>query len=77
MTDPARLERRRRPGAESASACTLRIARGLGLRGWVANESSGRVRVAGPRDDLLRLLAALRAGPPAAFVERVDEHGCR
>jgi acylphosphatase len=51
-----------------------RAARGLGLRGWVANESSNRVRFVaeGPRADLERLLAAAQAGPPAAYVERVD-----
>lgn len=51
-----------------------RIARELDLRGWVANESSDRVRfvVEGPRASLERLLAAAREGPPAASVERVD-----
>ena len=54
---------------------TLRVARELGLRGWVANESGGQVRVVaeGPADRLGELIQALRAGPPAAFVERVDE----
>lgn len=53
----------------------LGVARGLGLRGWVANEASDRVRVAaeGPREALDRLLDALRVGPPAAYVERVVE----
>lgn len=55
---------------------TLRVASGLGLAGWVANESSGRVRVVaeGPRDILDSLLSALRTGPPGALVERVDEN---
>lgn len=54
---------------------TLRAARDLGLRGWVANEAGGRVRVVaeGPPDRLHRLVQALRSGPPAALVERVDE----
>ena len=54
---------------------TLRAASGLGLAGWVANEPSGRVRVVaeGDRGDLEKLLAALRNGPPGAFVDRVDE----
>ena len=54
---------------------TLRIARGLGLRGWVANESGSRVRVVaeGPADRLGELIQSLREGPPAALVERVDE----
>jgi acylphosphatase len=52
----------------------LREARGLGLRGWVANESHSRVRCVaeGPEADLDRLLGRLRDGPPAAAVERVD-----
>ena len=50
-------------------------ARSLELRGWVANEPGGRVRVVaeGPLDDLRRLARALRSGPPAAIVDRVDE----
>ena len=53
----------------------LGVARGLGLHGWVANERGGRVRVVaeGPADRLRSLIQALRAGPPAALVERVDE----
>jgi acylphosphatase len=52
----------------------LRAARGLDLHGWVANESSGRVRCVaeGPRSALENLLDALREGPPAASVARVD-----
>lgn len=53
---------------------TRRVASGLGLDGWVANEGSGRVRIVaeGPRSGLERLLEALRDGPPGAFVGRVD-----
>ena len=52
-----------------------RSARDLGLKGWVANEPSGRLRCVaeGPPDDLRRLLETLRLGPPGAVVERVDE----
>jgi acylphosphatase len=52
----------------------LRAARGLDLHGWVANESSGRVRCVaeGPRSALETLLDALREGPPGASVARVD-----
>jgi acylphosphatase len=52
----------------------VREARSLGLRGWVANESHDRVRTIaeGPSTDLERLLERLRAGPPAASVDRVD-----
>ena len=46
----------------------------LGLGGWVANESSGRVRCVaeGPRADLESLLDDLREGPSGAWVERVE-----
>lgn len=46
----------------------------LHLRGWVANDPSGAVSVLaeGPRDSLDVLLEALRDGPPAARVDRVD-----
>ena len=52
----------------------LRLARAAALQGWVANEPGGRVRVVaeGPLPDLERLLEAVRGGPPAALVERVD-----
>jgi acylphosphatase len=51
----------------------VRQAMALGLVGWVANTPAGGVDVVaeGPRDDLERLLQALRVGPPAALVERV------
>jgi len=54
---------------------TRRLANGLGVRGWVANEPSGAVRVVaeGPRAALERMLDGLRDGPPGAFVERIDE----
>jgi acylphosphatase len=47
----------------------------LGLVGWVANEAGGAVRtvVEGPEPRLLELLGALRAGPPAARVDDVEE----
>jgi acylphosphatase len=47
----------------------------LGLAGYVRNASGGRaveVVAEGPRSDLERLLAALRRGPPMAYVEGVD-----
>jgi acylphosphatase len=51
------------------------VARRLALVGWVTNEAGGTVHCVaeGPRDDLERLLAALRSGPRGAVVERVDE----
>lgn len=53
----------------------LRVARELGLRGWVANESGGRVRVIaeGEPAALHELVQALSVGPPAALVDRVEE----
>jgi acylphosphatase len=55
-------------------AYVRRAARELGLTGWVANEPANRVHCVaeGPRTDLERLLAALRQGPPAAFVDDVQ-----
>jgi acylphosphatase len=53
----------------------LRVAAGLGLSGWVANEADGSVRTVaeGPRSGLERLLEKLREGPPGARVESVSE----
>ncbi|WP_457651563.1 acylphosphatase [Rhodocaloribacter sp.] len=49
-------------------------ARRLGLTGWVRNERDGSVAVVaeGPRPALESLLDALREGPPAARVERIE-----
>jgi acylphosphatase len=57
-------------------AFVLDTARGLGLNGWVRNEPDGAVRCVaeGPLDRLERLEAALRLGPPAARVDRLDVH---
>lgn len=51
-----------------------REARGLGLTGWVANERDGTVRTVaeGPERSLDAFEAALRSGPPGAWVERVS-----
>ena len=51
-----------------------RSASRLGLTGWVANESSSRVRCVaeGQRASLERLLEDLRDGPRGARVDRVD-----
>jgi acylphosphatase len=76
MTDHARLEAvvHGRVHGVGFRVFIRRICRELGLRGWVANEGSDRVRfvVEGPRADLDRLLAAAEQGPPSAYVERVD-----
>jgi len=53
----------------------VRIADGLDLQGWVANERDGSVRCVaeGPRPALEGLLEALRDGPAGARVDAVDE----
>lgn len=50
-------------------------ARALGVSGWVANDAAGSVRIVaeGSEDRLLRLLAAVREGPPGARIDRADE----
>ena len=55
-------------------AYTCRHALGLDLRGYVRNSWDGTVEVVaeGSRKALESLLAFLRAGPPSAWVERVD-----
>ncbi len=51
----------------------LDVARGLDLRGWVANDLDGSVRCVaeGDRPDLEALLEALGRGPLNARVDRV------
>jgi acylphosphatase len=53
----------------------LGLAARTSLKGWVANEPDGSVKVVaeGQRPALETLIAALRQGPPGARVERVDE----
>ena len=52
----------------------LRIAGRRGLTGWVANQPDGSVRCVGEGapDELDRVEAALRDGPPGAVVEAVQ-----
>ena len=77
MTGAARLDAvvRGRVQGVGFRIFALRVARELGLAGWVANEPAGRVRCVaeGPRPALEDLLDALRAGPPGAWVDGVDE----
>ena len=51
----------------------IRVAGGMGLKGWVANERDGTVRCVaeGPRAQLDRLLGELQTGPAGASVEDV------
>ncbi|MCU1337608.1 MAG: acylphosphatase [Bryobacterales bacterium] len=52
----------------------VRVARELGLKGWVRNLSDGRVEVyaAGPARRLEDFEARLRQGPPAGEVRGVE-----
>jgi acylphosphatase len=52
----------------------LRIAGRQGLTGWVANQPDGSVRcvIEGPPDELDRIEALLREGPPGAVVDGVQ-----
>ena len=52
----------------------MRIARPLGLRGWVRNRPDGAVEVVaeGERPVLEQLLQAVSQGPRSAHVSRVD-----
>ena len=76
MSDEARLDAvvHGRVHGVGFRVFVLRLARAAGLRGWVSNEPSGRVHLVaeGAKADLERLLEAIRTGPPAAIVERVD-----
>jgi acylphosphatase len=53
----------------------LREAARLGVRGWVANEADGSVRLVaeGPKGALVELLGALREGPSGAVVRSLSE----
>ena len=55
-------------------AYVQRTAATLGLTGWVRNKYDGRVEVwaEGSMQDNLRLLDALRKGPPASYVIHVE-----
>lgn len=55
-------------------ASTQTQAQRLGVRGWVANQWDGSVRVVaeGPDEALRQFLAWLEHGPPAAEVEKLD-----
>jgi acylphosphatase len=76
MSDPVRLEATVRGRVQGVGFrwFVLRVADGLAIGGWVANEPDGTVRCVaeGSRTDLDTLLTALRDGPPGARVDRVD-----
>ena len=76
MTERARLDAvvHGRVQGVGFRAHVVDVARGLGLSGWVANESAGTVHCVaeGSPTALERLEEALREGPRAAWVDRVD-----
>ena len=53
---------------------TRRVARSLGVVGWVANEPDGSVRawLQGPADAVEQVLRFVEHGPPEAAVSSVD-----
>ena len=55
-------------------AFALRVGSELGLDGWVANRPDGGVECVaeGPEGTLEQLLDALRSGPIAAVVDRIE-----
>ena len=77
MHDPVRLYARicGRVQGVSFRYYTLRQARILSVTGWVRNRYDGSVEVVaeGERGPVSELLTWLRAGPPSARVERVEE----
>ncbi|MDG2532639.1 acylphosphatase [Sphingomonas sp. HITSZ_GF] len=52
----------------------VRLAKQLGVRGWVRNLNDGRVELLAEGDDeaLVSLTEALREGPPMAVVDNVE-----
>lgn len=57
-------------------AYTKQVATGLGIKGFVQNMPDGSVEILaqGPEEKLKELIEKVKIGPPAASVERVDEH---
>jgi acylphosphatase len=55
---------------------TVATARTLGLSGWVRNCPDGSVEalVQGDEAVVRQMIALMHAGPPAARVERIEEH---
>jgi acylphosphatase len=52
----------------------VRLAKQLGVKGWVRNLNDGRVELLAEGDDevLVSLAEALREGPPLAVVDHVE-----
>ncbi len=56
-----------------------RVARELGLQGWIRNEPDGSVQgeAQGLQDDVGRFLAQLRSGPALSRVDALDSADAR
>jgi acylphosphatase len=74
--DPVRLEATVRGVVQGVGFrwFVLREAERRGLKGWVANEHDGSVRVVaeGAAEAIAGLRAAIEAGPPGAIVDAVS-----
>jgi len=59
-------------------AWTERVARSLGLNGWVRNLSNGDVEILaiGPREAITELVTRCWRGPPAATVADIKVEEC-
>ena len=56
-------------------AFTSRLAKSLGLRGYVRNlpqESAVQIHAEGPKDKLEALVSQLEVGPPESVVDHID-----
>jgi len=58
----------------SFRSTTIKIAKSLGIKGWVRNLPDGRVEIIaeGKKDKIDVLIEFLKKGPPAAKVDNVD-----
>ena len=58
----------------SFRSSTIKIAKGLGIKGWIRNLPDGRVEIVaeGEKDKINALMEFLKKGPPAARVDKVD-----
>ena len=58
----------------SFRSTTIKIAKSLGIKGWIKNLPDGRVEIIaeGEKDKIDALIEFLKKGPPAAKVDNVD-----
>ena len=82
MTEPGPARVRRRAVIHGRvqgvwfRGATQQVAERRGVDGWVRNRKDGSVEAVfeGNPDDVAALVEFVRRGPPAARVERVEEH---